>query len=52
MSTVFIIGPESGFTQDEITFFKDNLKASPIILSKNVLRCETAAICAATLLSI
>tara|TARA_A100001015_G_C15022982_1_gene728962 strand:+ start:1086 stop:1748 length:663 start_codon:yes stop_codon:yes gene_type:complete len=52
VSTVFIVGPESGFTEDEITFFKEDLKAHSVVLSKNVLRCETAAICAATLLSI
>ena len=47
----FIIGPESGFTEEEISFFKNNLKATGVILSDAVLRAETAALCAATLLA-
>ncbi len=49
-SATFIIGPESGFTPSEIEFFKTKLRASSVLLSKNTLRTETAAICAATLL--
>lgn len=48
----FIIGPESGFTKEEIVYFKENLNAKGIILSKNVLRAETAAICAACFLAL
>jgi 16S rRNA (uracil1498-N3)-methyltransferase len=51
-SSNFIIGPESGFTKEEISFFKEKLKAKGVLLSKNVLRAETAAICAATFLSL
>jgi 16S rRNA (uracil1498-N3)-methyltransferase len=51
-SATFIIGPESGFTSDECLFFEKKLSATPILLSKNVLRTETAALCAATLLSL
>lgn len=51
-SHTFIIGPESGFTPQEIAFFKDHLSAKPILLSNSVLRTETAAICAAVLLSL
>ena len=50
-SKAFIIGPESGFTEKEIHFFKENLSATPILLSKHVLRAETAAICAAHLIA-
>jgi 16S rRNA (uracil1498-N3)-methyltransferase len=49
-SYTFIIGPESGFTAEEITYFKEELKALPLLLSDGVLRAETAAICAAHLL--
>ncbi len=49
-SATFIIGPESGFTSNEITFFTQHLSATSVLLSKHVLRTETAAIAAATLL--
>ena len=45
-----IVGPESGFTREEITFFKETLGAKGVLLSDAVLRAETAAICAANLL--
>ncbi|MCX5773992.1 MAG: RsmE family RNA methyltransferase [Fusobacteria bacterium] len=42
-SVLYIIGPEGGFTQDEITSLRDkNVKS--ITLGKNILRAETAAI--------
>lgn len=47
---VFVIGPESGFTPDEITHLKGQ-KARPTKLSKHILRTETAAIVASHLLS-
>lgn len=50
LSYTFIIGPESGFTKEEITYFKEKLSANPILLSEGVLRAETAGICAAYLL--
>ncbi|MCH9616786.1 MAG: hypothetical protein SP4CHLAM5_02010 [Chlamydiia bacterium] len=51
-SYTFIIGPESGFTAQEVAYFKQELKALPILLSDGVLRAETAAICAAYLISL
>lgn len=51
-STRFIIGPESGFTKEEISYCKDTLHAKGILLSQNVLRTETAAITASVLLSL
>lgn len=45
----FIIGPESGFTPEEIAYLEQ--KASPIKLSENILRCETAAIVASFILT-
>lgn len=48
--TAFIVGPESGFTPSEINTFKVEKKAKSIKLSDNILRCETAAIVASSLL--
>jgi 16S rRNA (uracil1498-N3)-methyltransferase len=42
----FINGPESGFSDEEIKEFEAKFKAVGISLNKNVLRTETAAICA------
>lgn len=46
----FINGPEKGFSEKEKTFM-NSLKAIPINLAPNILRAETASICAASLLS-
>jgi 16S rRNA (uracil1498-N3)-methyltransferase len=43
------IGPEKGFTQKELDFLKNDLKAKGIKLSNNILRAETASIAAVTL---
>ncbi|MCH9621343.1 MAG: Ribosomal RNA small subunit methyltransferase E [Chlamydiia bacterium] len=51
-SQTFIIGPESGFTPEEIKFFKDSLNAQGILLSDGVLRAETAALHASVLLTL
>jgi len=51
-TSTFIIGPESGFTPDEIEFFKSKRNATPVLIADAVLRTETAALCAATLLSL
>lgn len=48
--SAFIVGPESGFTPAEIDFFIKKKKATPVKISDNILRCETAAIVAASLL--
>jgi 16S rRNA (uracil1498-N3)-methyltransferase len=49
-ATVFI-GPESGFTLDELTHLT-TLGATPVRLHRNTLRTDTAALAALTLLSI
>ena len=48
---VFIVGPEKGFSVEELSLLKKK-KAKGVILSKNVLRAETASIAASTLLGI
>lgn len=45
----FVIGPESGFSEKELQLLKQ--KALGVSLSDAVLRCETAAISAAFLMS-
>lgn len=47
----FIIGPESGFTNNEVNYLENNLKALPVKLNENILRSETAAISAITIIS-
>ncbi len=46
----FFIGPEKGFSADEILALKDSLNAKSVNLSSNILRSETAAICASFLM--
>ena len=50
-SAGFIVGPESGFTKEEIHLFQSKYGATPIALSKNILRAETAALVSSFLLS-
>ena len=50
-SNGFIVGPESGFTKQEVDFLKKTCKAKPTTLSKNILRVETAAIVSCFLMS-
>ncbi len=45
----FVVGPEAGFTQEEEERLS-SLGAKPCSLNANILRAETAAICAAALL--
>lgn len=40
----FFIGPEKGFSKEELLYLKEVLKAKGIKLNKNILRAETAAI--------
>jgi len=47
----FIIGPESGFTKEELNYFEINLQALPIKLNENILRSETAAITSISIIS-
>ena len=49
-SSGFIIGPESGFTPEEIESFKSKQHAVPTKLSNNILRTETAATVASFLI--
>lgn len=46
----FIIGPESGFSNEESSYLKEK-KAKGIRLNKNILRSETAAISAISIIS-
>ncbi len=43
---LFFIGPESGFTSEEITILEKDWHAQPVALSKNILRTDTASITA------
>lgn len=49
-SLAVIIGPEGGFSEDEIEFLK-SLGANSISLGKRILRCETATIASLSILS-
>lgn len=51
-SNLILVGPEGGFTQDEINFIKKNPKTKSINLGNRRLRAETATISMMTLLSI
>lgn len=48
---VCLIGPEKGFTSEEIHYLKTQREAKPLCLSLQTLRAETAAITAAALLA-
>lgn len=48
--SIFFIGPESGFTEDEISLLK-KLEAIGVKLNNNILRTETAAIAAIAIMS-
>ncbi len=48
---LIIVGPEGGFSSDELEFIKSNYKISELFLSENRLRTETAAITAISLVS-
>ncbi len=48
-SAMVIIGPEGGFTQDEVMFATE-AGAIPVSLGKRTLRCETAAVAACAIL--
>lgn len=50
-SALIFIGPESGFTEEEIEILKENFQAFGVSLNKNILRAETASIAAVTLLA-
>ncbi len=49
---ILFIGPEGGYTEQEIHFIKTHFSALGIKLSENILRAETAALAGAVLLSI
>ena len=46
-----LVGPEGDFSEKERQFIVEQKKTIPISLAKNILRAETAAIAAATILS-
>ncbi len=46
-----LVGPESGFTKEEIGFIETKLQAKKISLNDNILRTETASMISAYLLS-
>lgn len=46
--SAFLIGPEGGFTPEELTFIKSHPFVTPISLGKRILRAETAALAALT----
>ena len=45
------IGPEKGFTKDEINHFSEHLKTKKVKLNENILRTETAAIAAIAIIN-
>jgi 16S rRNA (uracil1498-N3)-methyltransferase len=47
----FLTGPEKGFSEKELEFMKEELRASQVKINNNILRAETAPITAAALLS-
>ena len=49
-SVSIIIGPEGGFDESEVSFLKD-LGFKTISLGKRILRCETAAVYALSVIS-
>ena len=48
--TIIVIGPEKGFSKNEHTFLEKDLQATGVKLNSNILRAETAALCALSLL--
>ncbi|MFA6118693.1 MAG: RsmE family RNA methyltransferase [Parachlamydiales bacterium] len=46
-----IIGPEKGFSKEDVNYIKQNLKAIAVKLNGNILRAETAAIASVNLIS-
>ncbi len=46
-----LVGPEGDFSEKERQFIVEQKKTIPLLLAKNILRAETAAIAAATILS-
>ncbi|MBN2478743.1 MAG: 16S rRNA (uracil(1498)-N(3))-methyltransferase [Parachlamydiales bacterium] len=47
-----VIGPEKGFSEDEIDYLKKVLKAQEILLNENILRAETAGIISVGIISL
>lgn len=50
-SVVIVVGPEKGFSAEEHRTLETQIKATGIKLHSNILRAETAALCALSLLS-
>lgn len=49
MDILVIIGPEKGFSSQELSLFQKRSLYQQVLLSNNILRAETAAICAASM---
>jgi len=47
----FVIGPESGFTKEEIFYLENEIKATGVKLNENILKAETAAIAAIAIIN-
>lgn len=50
-NVIIIIGPEGGFTEEEIAQMKSHKQTQILYLSRNVLRSETAAVAATTIVT-
>jgi 16S rRNA (uracil1498-N3)-methyltransferase len=50
-SVVFFVGPERGFTLEEVILLEKGFSSTGVKLNENILRTETAAICAVSLVS-
>lgn len=48
---IFFVGPEAGFTPAEVTLLEGKLGAKGVNLHPNILRVDTAALCALSLIS-
>lgn len=48
----FLVGPEGGFTSQELTLLKSHPKAQGVVLNQNILRSETAALAGVAYLQI
>ncbi|MBY0500773.1 MAG: 16S rRNA (uracil(1498)-N(3))-methyltransferase [Alphaproteobacteria bacterium] len=48
----FLVGPEGGFTSQELTLLKSHPKAQGVVLNHNILRSETAALAGISYLQI
>ena len=45
-NAAILVGPEGGFKEEEVAFLKQEKRVLPVSLGHNILRSETAALCA------